>query len=124
MKKSIIPRKVSFKTDLLAPSALEALTIQILGASVVYSEPGLKLFHLDDGTLIEFYGPGSFPPEGMFDSGNMIVSFKVSDIEMSALTLADLGATVIDGITHSCSTHAYCHVKLKDETVIGLYQEN
>ena len=124
MKKIIIPKRLSFKSDNFNNSALKGLLIQELGAKKVLAEPGLELFQMNDGTLLEFYGAGSFPPHKIFDTCSMIVSFRVPNLEAAVKCLIEQGAELVDGITRVCKTYTYCHLKLRENITIGLYEEN
>ena len=124
MKKIIIPKRLSFKSDTFNNSALKGLLIQELGAKNVMNEPGLELFQMDDGTLLEFYGAGSFPPRKIFDTCSMVVSFRVPNLKEAVKCLIDKGAELVDGINQPCETYTYCHLKLKESIIIGLYEEN
>ena len=124
MKRNIIPKKLSFNNAGAADALLQSLMTDVLQAKKILKEPGLELFQMQDGTVVEVYGMGSFPPQKMFDKGNVVLSFRVNDLSESVKCLVEKGAELLDEINNPCATYAYCHVKLKEDLIIGLYQEN
>jgi len=123
MKKEIIRKRISFKSTVAAGSVLEKF-VKALGAKQVLNDPGLSIHQLEDGTLLEIYGTGSTHPERIFEKGNMVMSFKVDDLEKSVGQLVADGATVIGEIIRPCATYGYCHLLLNDKIVVGVYQES
>lgn len=124
MKKNLIPKRLSLNTTMSTDTALLSLFTDVLGAKKILKEPGLDLFQMQDGTVVEVYGKGSFPPEKIFENSNVVLSFRVEDIHLSVQCLLGKGAELLDQINKPCATYAYCHLKLKENLVVGLYQED
>ncbi|OOQ57814.1 VOC family protein [Mucilaginibacter pedocola] len=123
MKKTNSLYRVSFRSETAKCSPMERFATNILNAKNIMEEPGLKLCQLEDGTLLEFYGTGSFPPENMFKNGDTVISFRVQDLQQSVTRLLEEGARLVADIKFPCSGLAFCHVQLKDDHVIGIFEE-
>ncbi|WP_186461895.1 VOC family protein [Mucilaginibacter pallidiroseus] len=123
MKKTNSLYRLSFRGETAKGSPIERFATTILNAKNILEEPGLKLCQLEDGTLLEFYGTGSFPPENMFKNGNTVISFRVPDLQQSLDRLLNEGARLVADIKFPRSGFAFCHVQLKDDQIIGLFEE-
>ncbi|MBL4676828.1 MAG: hypothetical protein JKY70_11600 [Mucilaginibacter sp.] len=124
MRKNNALQRVSINSATPSGALLKQFATNALAGTVVLNEPGISIVQLKDGSILEFYGFGSFYAERIFDKGNMIVNFKVNDIQSSVKEFMNDGAALLDGITRPCSTYAYCYLLLNNEMVIGIYQED
>jgi len=122
MKKMMSPRRLTVKTDQSMSRAEEILTTQILGGTLLLSEPGLKVFKLPDGTVMEFFGRGSFPPEHIFNSGNVVPGFVVNDLMRTISELQTSGATLLNEVEWILPGQGYCHMAISKCLTIGLFQ--
>lgn len=123
MKKNIIHERISIKSDEVSGPLLNTLAIEVLRAKNVISAPGLKIHQLENGTVIELYGTGAVYPEHIFDRNEVVLRFRVADLETAVHRLVELGAQLLDDIMRPCSTYAYCHLQVGSDITIGLYQE-
>ena len=124
MKKSVVSKRISFKSEFAAGSILEKLAVEELGAKNILKDSGLSVHQLTDGTVLEFHGAGSFQEHRISENTNMVVSFKVKNIENAVMRLTQDGAVMMGDIERPCPTYAYCHFQLPGSVVIGLYQES
>ncbi|MBS1663669.1 MAG: hypothetical protein JST68_21680 [Bacteroidetes bacterium] len=122
MKSKNNAARISINSKIAAGSLLEKLAVDVLGAKNLLSDPGLRLYKLSDGTVLEVYGAGSFHSPKIFDKGNVVLSFLVKDVDLSARQMLSAGAQLLDGITRTCETFAYCHLLLDEGQIIGLHQ--
>ena len=122
MNNTITAKKISFKTRMMSKGSLVQVATDVLGATNIFSEPGLSTYKLNDGTLLEFHGSGFFQPARIFDKGDQVVSFQVIDLEASVQKMKVAGAITIDGIIRPYPTYAFCHFILDNEFIIGLYE--
>jgi len=65
----------------------------VLGLAPRRAEPGLRVFGLPDGTLIEVFGP-EYPDREYFNTGP-VVGFAVSDLPAAVQELRDAGVELI-----------------------------
>lgn len=119
----MIPTRITFKSPTISGGILATLATKVLGAQRIMNDPGMILYQLHDGTLIECHGAGGFHYDNLFNAGNTVISFKVEDIARSVQALMESGAVLIDEINRLCPTYAYCHLQLSDNLIIGLHQE-
>lgn len=124
MKKSTIPVRLSINGQAGEGSALEILATKILGGHDAFSEPGLKVFQLTNGSLMECYGAGASFHRNVFEKGNLTISFRVPNIRMATEELCNAGAELVNDIISVSNSYSYCHLKFNDNLVLGLYQEN
>lgn len=97
-----------------------ALALTVLGGKEVYTEPGLAVFRLEDGRIMELYGPGSIYPPYLFEKNNLVISFRVADLKQTIENLRLAGMEIISGIQRLGSCSAYCYVKDQSGTVFGI----
>lgn len=124
MERSIIPQRISFRDGLASRPILEKLATEVLGAKHILKDAGLSVLQLSDGTVLELHGTKSFQPDQTLGNANIIVSFRVEDIECAVQYLVEHGALLKDEIVRACPTYAYCYLQLSDNLTIGLYQED
>jgi hypothetical protein len=117
-------KKISINATNAGTNCFRTLVKDILQGREMLVEPGLSIFTLPDGTIFEFYGVGSYFPDYLFSHSEVVNSFKVPDL-LSALTqLENKGATLLSQVVHLSPAVCYCHIRLGDGSVIGLFQYN
>jgi len=122
MKKDKNRLRVSMSSNNISDILLKELTVGILDAKRILSDPSLTVYELPDGTLIEIYGTGTLFPQKIFSGGNIVVSLQVQDIELAAERMIAAGAVAVDGIIRISETYAYCHLSIGEDQIIGLHQ--
>lgn len=123
MKKCKTICRISVKTGTADGDLFKILLSEGFKGKVMRVDPGLTVYSLNDGTILELYGPGACYPEHLFKSTSVVIGFKVEDIKKMILKMQNSGAILLGNVEMVCNTLIYCHLKLKNETVIGLYQD-
>jgi hypothetical protein len=122
MKKSKTLSRISVKTGTAEGDIFKILLTQGLKLKRILIEPGLAVYSMDDGTILELYGPGSYYPEYLFKNSNVVLGFKVENLDQMILLMQNSGAQLLGNTEMVCNALNYCHMLLSNETVIGLYQ--
>lgn len=122
MRKLVASKKILFRTRDRDGEIYNVLMGGVLKAKIVFVEPGLKVYQLKDGTLLEFYGPGAYYPKDIFNGGNLVVSFKVKDLNLAVSQMHSTW-TMLGKIERISKHYAYCYFRLANGNVIGLYQQ-
>jgi hypothetical protein len=123
MKLYRMDKKISIKSrgedliDLLTQSGV------LDGSRKVLFEPGLSAYHMNDGTILEIFSQGSVNPDFLFEKGQVVPSFKVTDIQKVVTRLVAEGVAIPDGIQEALSNYAYCYARFNSGLVIGFFQE-
>lgn len=115
-------KKISVKAGTLDSKIYIELIEQDPGSKKVLVEPGLSAYLMSDGATIELYGQGFCYPEYLFAYGNVVVSFKVTNVDEVAGSLAKQGASVLGKIETVCSSYRYCHLLTPENTIFGIYE--
>lgn len=114
--------RICFKSNTASGTLLKKLAVDILGAQSLLADPGLLVYQLANGTVLEVHTKEAFHPNDIFGKGNTVISFPVYNIEQSVAQMQAAGATTIDGIIRLNDAYAYCHLILGDEQVVGLHE--
>lgn len=122
MKHSEGLRKVSINTTSPGVSSFKTLVKDILQGQEMLIAPGLSIFTLPDGTIFEFYGIGSPYPDYLFSHSKIVNSYQVADLHSALEKLEKHGATLLGEVVHMSASCYYCHIRLEDGSVIGLFQ--
>lgn len=99
----------------------ENLLSVIPNAEQVYLEPGLKVLRLAPGVLIQFYQARTCLPAHIANSGGPLVSFRVDDLNEAVNLFTTSGAEVLMQCADDRTGFSFCHLKLPNGTVIGLF---
>src|SRR6476659_3152861 len=124
MKNSEGLKKVSINVASSEIRFFKTLVRDILHGREMIIEPGLSIFTLPDGTIFEFYGVGSHFPEYLFSHNKIVNSYQVTDLPSALEQLEKHGAILLGKIVYMSPSCCYCHVRLGDDTVLGLFQYN
>ncbi|WP_342083582.1 hypothetical protein [Dyadobacter sp. OTU695] len=123
MKKTRKISRISVKTDTADGELFKTLLSDGLKLKRIPIEAGLAVYRMEDGTIMEFYGPGSWYPEYLFKNTNVVIGYKVENLDEMILLMQNSGAKLLGNIEMVCNAFIYCHLLLGNETVIGLYQD-
>ena len=123
MKKTKTITRISVKTGTADGNLFKILLSEGLKLKKIPVQPGLTVYSMDDGTIMEFYGPGACYPEYLFKNTNVVVGFKVDNLDEMVSLMQNAGAELLGNIETVCNAFIYCHLLLSNETVIGLYQD-
>ena len=124
MKNSEGFKKVSVNATTPGGSSLKTLVKDILHGQEMQIEPGLSIFILPDRTIFEFYEIGSYFPDYLFSNSEIVNGYQVPDLHSALEKLENNGATLLGKVVDLSASCYYCHIKLVDGTVIGLFQYN
>ena len=124
MKNSEGLRKVSINATSSGVSSYKTLVKDILHGQEMVIEPGLSIFTSPDGTIFEFYGIGAHYPDYLFAHSAIVNSYRVTDLQSALKQLEKQGATLLGEVVDMSASCYYCHMRLEDGSVIGLFQYN
>ena len=123
MKETKIINRITVKTDTADGDMFKVLLSNWMKLKRIPIEPGLAVYRMKDGTIMEFYGPGSCYPEYLFKNKNVVIGYNVESLGEMILLMQNSGAKLLGNIEMICKAFIYCHLLLSNETVIGLYQD-
>lgn len=115
--------RIAVKTGTPDGDLFKTLFAEVFKGEKIPIEPGLTVYRMEDGTLMECYGPGSSYPDYFFKQANIILGFKVGNLDETILLLQNGGARLMGKIETVCNDFIYCHLLLSNKTVIALYQD-
>lgn len=114
-------RKVSINATHSGVGSFKTLVKDILHGQEMLIEPGLSIFTSPDGTIFEFYGIGSHYPDYLFSHGEIVNSYQVPDLHSALEKLEKHGATLLGEVVSMSESCYFCHIRLEDGSVIGLF---
>lgn len=117
-------KKIAIKADGSDFTVLKQLALTVMDAKEIFNDHGATALLTPDGTLLELYTSYACFPEYLFSAGNVVISYKVEDLNTAIDMAAKAGAEILTKIITVGSVMCYCHLKLPGGTIIGLYQEN
>lgn len=119
MKKENGIKTIAMKVSAEELENKRAFALTVLGGREIYTEPGLAVFLLADGQIMELYGPGSSYPGYLFEKNDVVISFRVSDLRQAVKNMIAAGMELLSEVRlGSCSEH--CYMKDRSGTVFGL----
>ena len=104
--------------------SIRKLVTETMGLAPMMEFPGVAVFMLPDGTLLELYTKGTEPPFGYNDDG-VAFGFRVDDIEVASSELEAAGAEILNDINRAemdGRPYAYRHFRAPNGRVYGLNQ--
>src|SRR5258708_594925 len=122
MKHSEGLRKVLINATSSGVSSFKTLVKDILHGQEMLIAPGLSIFILPDGTIFEFYGIGSHFPDYLFSHSEIVNGYQVADLHSALEKLVKHGAQLLGKVVDMSASCYYCHIRLEDGTIVGLFQ--
>jgi len=104
--------------------SMRKLVTETMGLAPMMELPGVAVFILPDGALLELYTKGTEPPFGYNDDG-VAFGFRVDDIEAASTELEAAGAEILSDINRAemdGKPYAYRHFRAPNGRVYGLNQ--
>jgi hypothetical protein len=104
--------------------SMRKLVTETMGLAPLMELPGVAVFMLPDGALLELYTKGTEPPFGYNDDG-VAFGFRVDDIEAASTELEAAGAEILSDINRAemdGKPYAYRHFRAPNGRVYGLNQ--
>ncbi|HEY4289875.1 MAG TPA: hypothetical protein VGN00_22395 [Puia sp.] len=123
MKKSRLRRKIAVR------SGCEHLVLFLKDQGILSEEmeilrqPGHSAWNMGDGTILELYTPGEHP-DYLFEKNDIVLSFKVQDLDATVRDLVRKGVAIPGGIQNILPSYACCYARFSNGMVIGFYEEN
>ena len=105
-------------------AAMRTLVTETLELTPMMEFPGVAVFAMPNGTLLELYEEGTTPPYG-YNDGGIAFGFRVDDIEAASAELEAAGAELLGESTRAemnGSPYAFRHFRAPDGRVYGLNQ--
>lgn len=124
MKNEECTNRVTIKSNAASASLLETFAANILGAKNLLTDPGLSVYQLPNGTILEVNNRSSFHPQDIFTKGSTVLSFQVQNIDEALVQMLAAGAKTVDGIVRLSDTYAYSHLIFGDDQIIGIHQSD
>lgn len=85
--------------------------------------PGVSVFSMPNGTILELYTPETVPPFG-YNEGGVAFGFRVDDIEAASRAVQAAGSELLGQITRVEEMgYAYRHFRGPDGRVYGLNEQ-
>jgi hypothetical protein len=122
MKNFAFAKKIAVKSGTGDSDIFKELLELDPGARKVLVEPSLSAYVMSDGTTVELYGAGFIFPEYLFEYGNVVVSYRVPNLDEILQKLCQKGAELLGQVETVCSSYRYCHMLTREKTVIGIYE--
>ena len=105
-------------------AAMRDLVTGTLGLTPMMELPGVAVFGMPNGSMLELYEEGTPPPYG-YNDGGIAFGFRVDNIDAASAELDAAGAELLGEIT--CAEmgdkpYAFRHFRAPDGRVYGLNQ--
>jgi catechol 2,3-dioxygenase-like lactoylglutathione lyase family enzyme len=103
-------------------AAMRTLVTETLGLAPLMEFPGVAVFAMPNGSMLELYEEGTPPPYG-YNDGGIAFGFRVDDIEAASAELETAGAELLGEIQRAeldGRPYAYRHFRAPDGRVYGL----
>ena len=102
--------------------AMKKMLMGPLGLKPMMEMPGVSVFQMPNGSVIELYLPNAVPPYGYNDS--LAYGFRVDDVEKTSADLKKAGIELLGQITRLPEhKYAYRHFRAPDGRVYGLNEQ-
>lgn len=117
-------KKIAMKAGSADSELFKKVLQQDPGLRQLLVEPGLTVYLMSDGTTVEVHSAGSSAPGYLFKNSNIVISYRVSDLQKAVENIQLAGAKLLGEIEEVCNSYKYCHLLTNDDTVIGLYEQH
>ncbi|SDI82419.1 hypothetical protein ACRQ5D_22150 [Mucilaginibacter sp. P25] len=123
MKKIEGLRKIAIRLNGTTSKAYEMLAENVIGSKKILAAPGLTVYVLVDGTIMELYGPGADFPAYLFADSDVVVSYRVSNLDEALVELTRSGAEVVAVMDCDQGSFRFCHIRITGQSLFGIYEE-
>ena len=104
-------------------AAMKTLATETFGLSPMMEMPGVSVFAMPNGTLLELYTPQALPPFG-YNEGGIAFGFRVDDVEAASRAVEAAGCELLGQITRVQEMgYAYRHFRGPDGRIYGLNEQ-
>ncbi|SHL94153.1 hypothetical protein [Chitinophaga sp. CF418] len=122
MKSHFGIKTILLKVSRTTQSVLQTLLEGYLQARQILVDPGLTVYQLPDGTIVELYGSGASYPPFLFQHSDIVIGYRVGNLTQAMQMLLKTGARQLSEVVTITSRNCYCFMLLNGTQVIGLYQ--
>jgi hypothetical protein len=122
IKNSLGLKKVQIGDSNPGDRGFKTLVKDVLHGQEIIAEPGLSIFALPDGTIIEIYSIGAHVPDYLFSHNKIVTSYQVPDLHAAVEELKKKGANLLGTVVQLAASCYYCHLCFEDGCVFGLFQ--
>ena len=104
-------------------AAMKKLVTETLGLSSMMEMPGVSVFSMPNGTILELYTPAALPPFG-YNEGGIAFGFRVDDIEIASCEVEAAGGELLGQINRFEEMgYAFRHFRGPDGRIYGLNEQ-
>jgi hypothetical protein len=104
-------------------AAMKKLAAETLGLTPMMEMPGVNVFSMPNGTILELYLPEALPPFG-YNEGGVAFGFRVDDIEAASRAVEAAGGELLGQINRFPEMgYAFRHFRGPDGRVYGLNEQ-
>ncbi|HEX8360294.1 MAG TPA: VOC family protein [Longimicrobium sp.] len=104
-------------------AAMKKLATETLGLTPMMEMPGVNVFSMPNGTILEPYLPEALPPFG-YNEGGVAFGFRVDDIEAASRAVEAAGGELLGQINRFPEMgYAFRHFRGPDGRVYGLNEQ-
>ena len=104
-------------------AAMKKLVMETLGLSIMMELPGVSVFSMPNGTILELYLPQALPPFG-YNEGGVAFGFRVDDIEEASRLVGAAGGELLGEINRFPEMgYAFRHFRGPDGRIYGLNEQ-
>lgn len=118
MKQDMVSMVITLVTD--DDHSQVHLLQSLTGIQVVYREPGVMVFNLAPGILLQHCGPGAQAP-AYLPRNLPINGFRVHHLPAVIQMAKTNGATVLNLTTDDCTGFTFCYLQLPGGLIIALF---
>ena len=104
-------------------AAMDKLARETFGLAPMMEMPGVTVFQMTNGTILELYLPEALPPFG-YNEGGIAFGFRVDDIEAASAAVAAAGCELLGQINRFPEMgYAFRHFRGPDGRIYGLNEQ-
>lgn len=119
MQKVIVRIVITLITD-EEPIQERCLLRAIANVQEVYREPGVQVFSLAPGILLQYCGPGAQAPVYL-PRNRPFISLRADGLPKAVQMAETTGARILDIATDNCTGLTICYLQMHDGMVIALF---
>ena len=104
-------------------AATKQLVTETFGLTMMMEMPGVSVFQMRNGTILELYLKEALPPFG-YNEGGVAFGFRVDDIEEASRAVESAGCELLGQITRVPGMgYAFRHFRGPDGRIYGLNEQ-
>ena len=104
-------------------AAMDKLVRETFGLTPMMEMPGVTVFQMSNGTILELYLPQALPPFG-YNEGGVAFGFRVDDIDAASRAIEAAGNQLLGEINRFPEMgYAFRHFRGPDGRIYGLNEQ-